>query len=84
MYDALGRMYEGRNINRKMNLRIQLKSTKMNKGEYVQDYFSRISQLKEQLDAIGDTLDEDELVMTALNGLTRSWESFIQTMCARK
>ena len=22
--------------------------------------------------------------MTALNGLTRTWESFIQTMCARK
>ena len=30
MYDALARMYEGRNINRKMNLRTQLKSTKEN------------------------------------------------------
>ena len=29
MYDSLSRMYEGRNINRKMNLRTQLKSTKM-------------------------------------------------------
>ena len=29
MYDALSTMYEGRNINRKMNLRAQLKSTKM-------------------------------------------------------
>ena len=29
MYYALSRMYEGRNINRKMNLRSQLKSTKM-------------------------------------------------------
>ena len=27
---------------------------------------------------------EDELVMTALNGLTRPWDSFIQTLCARK
>ena len=33
MYDALSRMYEGRNINRKMNLRGQLKGTKMSKGE---------------------------------------------------
>ena len=32
MYDALSRMYEGRNINRNMNLRTQLKSTKMRKG----------------------------------------------------
>ena len=29
MYDALSIMYEGRNINRNMNLRAQLKSTKM-------------------------------------------------------
>jgi hypothetical protein len=31
MFDALTRMYEGRNINRKMNLRTQLKNTKMQK-----------------------------------------------------
>ena len=46
MYDALAEMYEGRNINRKMNLRTQLKSTKMSKGESIQDYFIRISQFK--------------------------------------
>ena len=38
----------------------------------------------EQLSAIGDTLDEDELVMTALNGLTRPWDSFIQNLCSIK
>ena len=35
MYDALARMYEGRNINRKMNLRAQLNSTKMSHGESI-------------------------------------------------
>ena len=70
MYDELSRMYEGKNINRKMNLRTQLKGTKMSKGESVQYYFTRISQIKEKLSSIGDTLDEDELVMTTLNGLT--------------
>ena len=43
MYDALSRMYEGRNINRKMNLRAQIKGTKMRKGESIQDYFTRVS-----------------------------------------
>ena len=84
MYDSLSIIYEGRNINIKMNLRAQLKSTKMSKGELVQYYFTRVSQFKEQRDSIGDYLDEDELVMIALNGLTRPWESFIQTMCGRK
>ena len=49
MYDAISRMYEGNNINRKMNLRTQLKGTKMSKGESVQDYFTRISHIKEKL-----------------------------------
>jgi hypothetical protein len=84
MFDALTRLYEGRNINRKMNLRTQLKSTRMQKGETIQEYFSRISQFKEQLEAIEDTIDEDELIMTTLNGLTRPWDAFIQTICARK
>jgi hypothetical protein len=58
MFDALSKLYEGKNINRKMNLRIQLKNTKMQKGEMIQEYFSRISEVKEQLKAIGDTIDK--------------------------
>ena len=83
MFDALTRLYEGKNINQKMNLRTQLKNTRMQKGEMIQEYFSRISEFKEQLEAIGDTIDEDELIMMALNGLTRHWDAFIQTICAR-
>jgi hypothetical protein len=83
MFDALSRLYEGKNINRKMNLRTQLKNTRMQKGETIQEYFSRISEFKEQLEAIGDTIDEDKLIMTDLNGLTRPWDAFIQTICAR-
>jgi hypothetical protein len=67
-----------------MNLRTQLKNTKMQKGETIHDYLSRISQFKEQIEEIGDTLDEYELIMTTLNGLTRPWDAFIQTICARK
>ena len=77
MYDALSRMYEGRNGNKNMNLRAQLKGTKMSKEESIQDCFTRVSQFREQLSAIGDTLDEDQLVMTDLDGLTRPWDSFI-------
>jgi hypothetical protein len=47
MFDALTRIYEGKNINRKMNLRTQLKNTRMQKGEMIQEYFSRISKFKE-------------------------------------
>jgi hypothetical protein len=83
MFDALTRLYEGKNINRNTNLRTQLKNTRMQKGESIQEYFSRISQFKEQLEAIGDTIDEDKLIMMALNGLTIPWDAFIQMACAR-
>jgi hypothetical protein len=66
-----------------MNLRTQLKNTRMQKGETIQEYFSRILEFKEHIEEIGDTIDEDELIMKALNALTRPWDAFIQTICAR-
>ena len=77
-------MYKGRNINQNMNLRSQLKSKNMRKGESISEYLTRVSQFKEQLDAIEDKIDEDELVMTTLNGINRPWDSYMQTICARK
>jgi hypothetical protein len=44
MFDALTRLYEGRNINRKMNLRTQLKNTKMQKGETILLMFKPLLQ----------------------------------------
>jgi hypothetical protein len=66
-----------------MNLRTQLKNTRMQRGESIQEYFSRISQFKEQIEAIGDAIDKDKLIIKTLNGLTRPWDAFIQTICAR-
>jgi hypothetical protein len=84
MVDALTKMFEGKNINQKINLGTQLKNTNIQKGETLHDYFSRVSQFKEQLEAIRDNLDEAKLIMKALNGLTIPWDAFIQTMCERK
>jgi len=66
MFDALSRLYEGKNINQKMTLRTQLKSVKMQNSETIQSYFTRVLQIKEQLEAIGDKVEEVELVMTTL------------------
>jgi hypothetical protein len=59
IFDALTRLYLGKSINRMMNLRTQLKNTRMKKGESIQGYFSIILQFKKQLEAIGNTIDED-------------------------
>ena len=76
VFDALTKLYEGKNINRKIILRTQLKGVKMQNFESVQSYLTRVSQIKEQLEAIGDNVEEAGIVMTALIRLPRSWKSF--------
>ena len=49
MSDALTSLFEGKNINKRMTLRNQLKGVKIQKGETMQSYFIRVSHIKEQL-----------------------------------
>ena len=58
MFDAMTRLYEGKNINNKMTLRNQLKDMNMQIWESIQSYFTRISQIKKKLEAIGDNVEE--------------------------
>jgi hypothetical protein len=60
MFDALTRIYESNNTNRKLTLRHQLKNVTMNKSETIANYFMRISQIKDQLEAIGDSVEDVE------------------------
>ena len=70
MFDSLSNMFEGKNINRRMNLRIQLRGVNIKKTESIQSYISRVSHIKEQLESIGDMV-EGEVAMTTLDGLPR-------------
>ena len=57
MFDSLTNLFEGENINRKMNLKKWLKNVKIQNAK---------------------------IVITTLNGLLGSWDSFIQGMCTRR
>ena len=85
MIDSLTKLFEGKNINRMMQtLRNQLKNVKIQNAKTIQSYFTRVSQIKEKLEAVDVEVENEEIVMTTLNGLPRSWDSFIQGICARK
>jgi hypothetical protein len=83
MFDALTRLYENKNTNRKLTLRHQLRNVMMNKSEIISNYFMRISQIKDQLATIGDSMDDAELVTTTVNGFPSSWDPFVQGICTR-
>ena len=84
MLDALSGLFEGRNINTKTTLRNQLKTVRAQKSDTTQSYFARVAQIKDRLEAIGDMVEEEEVVMTTLNGIPRYWEAFIRGICSRR
>jgi hypothetical protein len=84
MFDALTRLYESKNTSRKLSLQHQLRNVTMNKSETIANFFTRISQIKDQLAALGDPVEDVELVTTMLNGFSPSWDPFVQGICARR
>ena len=54
----------------------QLKNVKIQNEETIYSYFTRVSQIKEQLEAVEEAVENVEVVITTLNGLPGSWDSF--------
>ena len=63
VFDFLTKIFEGKNINQKMALRKQLKNVKIQNAEH--------------LEAVEEEVENAEVVITSLNGLLGSWDSFI-------
>ena len=57
MFDSLTKLFEGNNINQNMTLRNQLKNVKIQNAETIQSYFTRVSQIKEQLEAVDEEVE---------------------------
>lgn len=56
----------------------------MSRGEPVTSYLTRVSQVKDELAAVGEVVDRAELIRVALNGFSKSWESFVRGIVARE
>ena len=67
-----------------MTLRNLLKYVKIQNAETMQSYLIRVSQIKEQLEAVKEEVNNVEVVIATLSGLPGSWDSFMQGMCARR
>jgi hypothetical protein len=84
MYDALTNLFSVRNIGQVMSLKNELRNMKMNDDDSITSYFVRISQLRDQLQAIEEITSEKELVNIVLNGLPKTWDAFAASMNTRK
>jgi hypothetical protein len=84
MYEFLKGMFESDNTLRALTLKSQLQSTKMTKGDSFALLFMKLSEIKEQLETIGEIMSDREIVLTTLQNLPKSWEPFIQSISGRE
>ena len=68
MWDTLTRLYQTDYQSHKMMLKDKQHNTKMSKGESMTSYLSKMTQVKNELAYIGETISKDDLVCIALNG----------------
>jgi hypothetical protein len=84
MHDALTNLFSVRNIGQVMSLKNELCDMKINDDDNITSYLVRISQLRDQLQAIEEIISEKELVNIVLNGLPKTWDAFAARMNTRK
>ena len=80
MYDKLVGMFKVNNVNQVLFLKNKLKDIKMDRGESIQSYFMRITEIKNDLLSIGEVTSDWELSLIALGGLTSDWDVFNTTI----
>lgn len=84
MWDALTKLYQSSNANKNMVLREKLRSIKMAKDERMAIYITKITQVRDELGAVGEKVEDSELVRQALNGVTKPWVVFVESIIARE
>lgn len=77
MYVSLTKLFTVNNIGSVMSLKNEIYHVWMTNDDTVASYFVKISQIRDQLQAIDEVILEKKLVTTKLNGLPRSWDAFI-------
>ena len=57
VFDALTKLFEEKNINWKTTLRNQLKNVKTQNSKTMQSYFTRVAQIKEQIEVVEEKVE---------------------------
>jgi hypothetical protein len=83
MWESLTKFYQSGNQNRKMVLREKLHS-KMSKSGTVTSYLTKITQIYDELAVVGEKVEDQGLVRTALKGFSKPWDAFIRGIVVRE
>lgn len=84
MWESLTKLYQSSNENRKMVLWEKLRSTKKTKTDIISTYLTKISQMKDELAVVGETIQPTQLVRIALGGFSKKWDVFVDGIVAHE
>ena len=84
LWEALTKLYQSSNENQKMFLKEKSKAIKMKGFEGVVAYLTRVTNVRDELVAIGEIVAETKLVRTTLHGFPKSWDVFVEGIVARE
>eukprot|EP00253_Pinus_taeda_P004754 PITA_04754 len=80
IYDRLVSLFKVNDAKQVLFLRNKLKEIKKGKDESMQTYFLRITEIRNDLLSIGETITDREMVLTTLGGLPSKWYVFRTTL----
>ena len=61
-WESLSNLYQSSNQNRKIVLREKLRNARMAKGDSITSYLTRVSQVRDKLATVRETVDSAELI----------------------
>ena len=76
MWKALTDLFQSSSDHRKLTLKDKLKKSKMEKGDTIPKYLTKFVQCQDELESVGITVADDDLVSLALLGLPKSWHNY--------
>jgi hypothetical protein len=84
MSASLCKLYESSNENQKMVLYDRLRGIRMLQDELVTSFLGRYTQIRDELGAVGEVVDPNSMVTTALNSFTKPWGPFVRGIVSRE
>ena len=76
MWKALIDLFQSKRDQRKSALKDKLRNIKMEKGDSMPKYLTKLIQCRDELGSVGVIVDDKDLVSLALLGLSKSWHSY--------
>ena len=79
-WEVLEKHFEGKTLSKKIMYRRKLYSAKMEKGSNIVDHINYLRNLAEHLEAIGDPVSDDDLVIILLSSLPEEFDYLVTAL----